>query len=517
MEAVERTGAAPPEVPAAAGSGYAALLRALGPAWVLVTFLSLAVKLLRPLQAYDDGIVLTNSWLVLEGGLPYRDFYTNYPPGIFLLIAGLWKLTGVSVLASRALGLAVVVLLAVVAGRLAGRIVGRGFGWFSAGLVQGVLVDAGLQPSAWMTGLTLAFLSCELLLQARERGSWRWVAAGGVLGAVGCLRHDLLAYLCLGLTAAAALHRVRGGRLPAPRELAVLAVSALVPFLCVWGWMVREASLERVVRDQILEILRHMPSRSLPLGPLLGTWQLWAVLLAPLFGLLGVALRKGREDVLLAAVLSFAVLPYVLGRTDMSHVRATLPPATVILPTCVPLALGAWLGPGARRKGTIVLFAALALPNLGTPWVRHADDWRWTPLPHAGRVPETNLERADLRQVLRFVEDNTLPGEPIFVGIQEHTRAHCNEMLLYFLAHRPGGTRWMQFDPGLTNRDDVQAEMVEELERNGVRVVVLGECRHAPEDNASRTTPGSTRLDAYLDERFEVAATVDGYTLLERR
>ena len=37
--------------------------------------------------AYDEGILLTGADLILRGQLPYRDFYTNYPPGIFLLIA----------------------------------------------------------------------------------------------------------------------------------------------------------------------------------------------------------------------------------------------------------------------------------------------------------------------------------------------------------------------------------------------------------------------------------------------
>jgi len=30
--------------------------------------------------------------LMLHGAVPFRDFYSVYPPGIYLLVAGLWHM-----------------------------------------------------------------------------------------------------------------------------------------------------------------------------------------------------------------------------------------------------------------------------------------------------------------------------------------------------------------------------------------------------------------------------------------
>ena len=84
--------------------------------WVLVR-----VFFHAPIEAFDEGVLLTGSMLVLQGKSIYRDFYTNYPPGIFLTISALWRLFGVTPLALRFLGLGIHVGLSLVAGRLAGR------------------------------------------------------------------------------------------------------------------------------------------------------------------------------------------------------------------------------------------------------------------------------------------------------------------------------------------------------------------------------------------------------------
>ena len=50
---------------------------------------------------YDEAIILTGSMRVIAGQVPHQDFYTNYGPGQFYLIASLFKIFGQSVLAER--------------------------------------------------------------------------------------------------------------------------------------------------------------------------------------------------------------------------------------------------------------------------------------------------------------------------------------------------------------------------------------------------------------------------------
>src|SRR5580692_11140810 len=68
-----------------------------------VSFLLLLTGMsVRP-SMYDEGITVTGAMRVLGGQLPHRDFYTNYGPAHFYILAGLFKLFGESLLVERLL------------------------------------------------------------------------------------------------------------------------------------------------------------------------------------------------------------------------------------------------------------------------------------------------------------------------------------------------------------------------------------------------------------------------------
>ena len=54
----------------------------------------------RPV-VYDEGLMLTAAMRVAAGQIPHRDFYANYGPAQFYLLAGLFKLFGETILVER--------------------------------------------------------------------------------------------------------------------------------------------------------------------------------------------------------------------------------------------------------------------------------------------------------------------------------------------------------------------------------------------------------------------------------
>ena len=73
-------------------------------ATILVLLLSLLYLLIGVnigLRVYGDGFSLYGAMRVLDGHIPYRDFWTLYTPGEFYLLAGLFKIVGPSILAAR--------------------------------------------------------------------------------------------------------------------------------------------------------------------------------------------------------------------------------------------------------------------------------------------------------------------------------------------------------------------------------------------------------------------------------
>jgi hypothetical protein len=121
------------------------------------------------------------------------------------------------------------------------------------------------------------------------------------------------------------------------------------------------------------------------------------------------------------------------------------------------------------------------------------------------------------REVLSFVEKNTRPGEPIFVGSVDHRYIFISEMDLYFLADRPGSTRYMHFDPNTVNRADVQKEMIAELERSQLRVAVLSSRDARKEEPNESARMGASLLDEHLKAHFDVALRRDPYVVLSRK
>ncbi|MSR20818.1 MAG: hypothetical protein EXR91_07545 [Gemmatimonadetes bacterium] len=397
----------------------------------------------QPLGPHDEGLLLTNANLVSQGQVPYRDFYSNYPPGIYLAIVGLWKLFGVSVTAERALGFAAHGVLSLSAGWLAAYLAGSRFSFLAAGMVLLWLAWLGTVAFAWLVALAAALVTCALLLRALENGSRsRWIAAGLALGGVGCIRHDLLIYFTSSLVAVAVAWRIgtRRWRLSRPELTAVacLVLGAVVPLLAVWAPTLARAGVGQAVEDVYGVLVRDvMPARDLPLPPVLelrrtippplaapaflihsfeGAAALTlvgpAVALLWLLGAPRMGLRSRAGPALLLA-LSVAVLPQMLGRTDASHTLYTVTPSLILLSALVE-----WL---TRGRGLWSAAAALAIAGImyspARTHVRFPDPgspaaWQEA-YPRYSRLPEVEAAR---EAVLAFIAESTDPGDPITRG-----------------------------------------------------------------------------------------------------
>ena len=500
---------------------------------------ALAGALRKPIGLYDEGIPLTDAQLLLAGRVPFRDFYSNYPPGVFLLLAAAFRLLGTSVLVERGVGLVLHLGVAAAAGRVAGRLRGRPFDLLASGLVLLWLSRIGDTAYAWLAALAVALaFSARWISSAQSPGGATFAATGITLGAVSWFRHDLAAYLALAVTAVLSADLLlarwsgRSGAISRRSAAGLLlgALGAAATFWSLWLWLAGPA---RILGDLVVEQARHVqPSRVLPLPPLFSLTRAEAISLrlpafladvfpaAVVLGLAGPPLalvaallpraaRVPSPKLLLGlAALSLAVLPQLLGRTDLTHALYAVPPALVLASLWVT-------GEGGPARRAVVALLLAAPPLLGLKELRVPSRPEAFPeLSRARGVPDD--EAAARRVVLAFVASHTQPGEPIFVGAVDHRWIFVNEMDLYFLADRPGGTRTMQFDPGLTNRPDVQAQMASELERSGTRVAVLSS-RHnrSFEPNAS-ARPGSPDLDAYLRAHFSIAGVAGPYLLLLR-
>ena len=67
----------------------------------VLSYLFLFLFMTRYPGWYDEGIIVTDAMRVASGQIPRRDFYVNYGPAQFYLLAGLFKAFGQSLLVER--------------------------------------------------------------------------------------------------------------------------------------------------------------------------------------------------------------------------------------------------------------------------------------------------------------------------------------------------------------------------------------------------------------------------------
>jgi hypothetical protein len=87
-----------------------------------------------------------------------------------------------------------------------------------------------------------------------------------------------------------------------------------------------------------------------------------------------------------------------------------------------------------------------------------------------------------------------------------------NDVMFYFLAGRRSGTRYHELVPGVATTVEVQARLVQDLERHRVRYVVLrADPGYVP------SLGGAGALDGFIEEKFARVETFGNYNVWRRR
>src|SRR5262245_13739421 len=139
----------------------------------------------RDVSRYDEGLILFGAVRVLHGDLPYRDFYANYGPAQFYVLAGLFKVFGTAILVGRVWDLAVKALSVALAYGILMRLGGRGIALIGSAFTLIWLAALGFHGYPIFPCLLLALLSVQCVLPTYFgcQGRRPLILAGGCVGA----------------------------------------------------------------------------------------------------------------------------------------------------------------------------------------------------------------------------------------------------------------------------------------------------------------------------------------------
>ena len=495
------------------------------------------ITILQGIQPNDEGLMLQAAARVADGQVPYGDFWWFYPPGQPYLLAFLWQLFGPSLLTWRIVRVLCDAAVATLAWALARR------GGASQRLALATWLAAAL-AMAWPSGPhpfppTLAMALGALLLMEK-----RPVLAGGLAGLAAVWRIEFAAYLGVGMLLAYAMR-------PVPRReqaeaAALFAGAALGVAALLYAPVVFTAGLgdsfDLLIRYPVQDF-SHYQSLPFPVDfdGVLNTSSIGGFLsdsaeslllfylpLVLMIGLVGavaaLALRytRARWWQVAGGVFAIGMAHYLVTRPDAFHTA----PLAVMVAVLASWAVASRADParGGRLRSVGVVAAVLAVAyatveGIDRRWLELRPERAELRLPVADGVRVARSEREPLERTVRYVRAHTRPGEPIYVAPKRSDLVTASAPLLYVLADRPNPTRYDIAAPGIVTSEPVQDEIVGDLQRTGVRVVIrwTDPASAAREPNRAGRSSGVTVLDAYLAASFRRVARYGDYELLARR
>ena len=152
---------------------------------VTLALVAFAVPLCRrSIVLADEGYILMQSWDLLNGKILYREMDAFVTPGIWLVLAGTFKLLGPSVIASRVPVLLALIALYGTGYRITSRLAGPTYGALAlVGLLVGTVWAFPGWTFAFYSPFSVLFapLALDRLLAWRDDGRTRDLAYCGAL------------------------------------------------------------------------------------------------------------------------------------------------------------------------------------------------------------------------------------------------------------------------------------------------------------------------------------------------
>jgi hypothetical protein len=474
-----------------------------------------------PLNIYDGGLLLTLARFTSLSTLPYRDLWTLYGPGPPLLGSISTHLFGRGVLVVQIVHIMIQVALVLGVYFLVRRFVHT---WVAV-LLTVPIASFAYSPNHFHFSMSLSLLvwGMWLLSSMAKSGQSKRVAVAGLLIGLSFLgRYEYVLFAPLLIAGIWWFIRPWLGEQAARSFL----VTGLLPpsifviyLLAVVGWDRSYLNLvEYPLRFYSEPFCRGVPT---PWG------AAFEDLTAPLRGHLWTA------NGLVLGIGTFATPVVALGclLVGLRHGPRRDGDTALIL-VCVALALLTWLEMRPRAGGephptwvftlvcTSILLArsqrrsslaALAVGGILVVFVsvliaswfpERVSAWaQWPPYDRvtgfAAHPPGSLNDRRAWDSVAGAVHRYAAPGERILVALNENRGHFANAPIFYWYVDRPPATRFIEFDPCLTDTEPIQRMIVQDLKGTNVIITTTFFPQAAPQ-----FAEPALSLDRYLTRHF---------------
>ncbi|MFH1790366.1 MAG: glycosyltransferase family 39 protein [Candidatus Omnitrophota bacterium] len=516
--------------------------RVLGNLYLILGLVSAAI-MLTALDKYwapfDEGIMTVAGEMAMKGFVPYKDFFlVMYPPGQVYVLAFLYKLFGVSLIAGRLYTVLVQVVIALLVMALGEMLAKKRHAavWAFVFTLTCLGPRMGTIPAPIWPGMCLGLAALYLFGRFAKTGKAGYLSCAGLAaGLTVVFRHDIGFAVFLAIT-------VSGMLMMRERKMWLFALCAAALPSAVIVYFAFQSALPDMFRSLILFTFVHEQTAGLAFPPpclnpvmifhgsmhFMNINQYYIPIIVfvsvIVFALPRYFRKKADKDegALLAAVLLFGILTFnqVRLRTDPAHLLTVIYPSVIM---GAYLAVTLWPASGRSRANLIFrrgacaflvfMFALLMIKNCD----KYIKNVYRKPL--KGKTVLTKFERGDVyipvdevtgvKDVVSYIFGRSAPGERMFVGnVNNSVDAFGGNILLYTLCERLPSAKYYELLPGLITRKSVQEEVASSLAREDTRFAVL------QNTGDSGTIKGA--LDEYISRHFRLKAKFERYWVYEK-
>jgi hypothetical protein len=500
---------------------------------------------------YDEGLIAYGAIRILNGDIPYRNFWTLYFPGQFYLLAAVFKIFGISVKVKVFFAIAILASIICCIYILVNRFTLKKIALLSSFLSLAWLKTFMVYNRPSQVAILFSILSCFPVFNFIHTNRNKWLIAAGILvGITTLFRQDFgfytfisifLLILLKQLSSFAGLNYKMRMKSIFIRESYFL-IGILLIILPFFIYFIYNSALRDLVSDAIVFPLLVYPKVRWLTFPKLTINNLIFYLPLVIYVLTVVRLLiyiwgvKSEGDkvwcMLLFLFLGIGLFNYVRVRTNIDHLLPVLIPAIILFALLYDDLLKRFITklPSLYRHPIWIVTFLICLDLLYYPiksilpklnllrFPSQKTDYARLDIARAqGFYDSSDFAQSQL-SAIKYIQSKTEKGEKIYVGNTRHDKIANNDIIFYFLSERHSATRYYELHPGLTTTRDVQREIIDEIKHHNVRYIVLwkGFEDIIEEPNESSKSSGVTLLDNFIQKNYKIEKAFGPYLILRR-
>jgi len=490
------------------------------------------------INLYDEGIALYGAVHVLEGYIPYRNFYYLYPPGNLYVLALLFKGFGPSIIIARIFNSIILFLILVCSYLITKNVVSDKISLFISFFL--ITLWLGMDGSYNYIALTILFMllsSIFIFKYFDKRILHNLIIVGVLTGITAYFRWDFSLYLFLSIGLILMIfnynhysdlgHKRVLSLIKSAKNLgifwtvSILTIIPLVSFLIYYIPSYQLISQFITYPTQIYPLYNYLP------------WSYQYFDLIPIFIYLCVAvwiaykIIKGnfgyKKDwkVSYLLFLGLSLIYYAKVRPDLLHFFPTMIIALILFAyfSSEIIKINNLIHPQIVIKHPIsailkffVVFLIIGSFVYFTPILTNKNNIV-APLDlERGNGIYVSQQDDDFIAAVRYIQLKVPTNEKIFVGNTNTNKIFINNVIFYFLAGRDSGVFYYDLEPGVVTTLPVQLEMINQLEQNNVHYIILWSGGENVNEQSSVTD-----LDNFIRIHYQLSKTFGNYSIYTKK